>query len=192
MSLLYIAPVITDRSPADIAAQTTKAFFNVLDWQRIYNNAEVTKQIVDFLLGLNITFNTVGSVSITTIPTVAELNTLLANINRIYQASGLQTTLGLELIKEDWQDGTTVQSPNYINANEWENLVNKIFTSITPVFDYRIYCGVAGAGQLRFYQHRWRVYPWVAESANPVRRLRTGRGVMGRSLTFQNKFRRYD
>lgn len=192
MTNVYLEPIVTDRVLADVTNETVKGFYNVADWQRLYHNAQVAKVLVDWVLSLNITFNVVEDVAITTIPSVNDLNILLANINRIYQSSTLQQTLGLALLNEAWADGTATASPDYLDANEWESLLDAVYTSIAPVLDYRVYCGVPAVGQPRFYQHRWRTFEWVADAVAPVRRERTGMAICSAGLTRNNGFRRYD
>ena len=186
----YTEP-ITDRAQSDIDNLTVKAFFNVADWQRIYNNAQVAKALLDFLFSINITFDTVTEPTIITIPTVTQLNTLLANIDRLRIESNLPAITELNEIASDWKEGSGAPSPDYLDANEWEQVIDLIFASVGKVPNYYIYCGVASVGQIRMYQHRWRLYTWIEESLSPVRRARTGIAKTGTGLTWNNGFRRY-
>lgn len=187
----YITPVY-DRTALDVTNRTAKGFLNVADWQRVYNNAQVTKALVDFLLSISITFDTLTEPTITTIPTVSELNTLLANIDRIRINSALPAISGLVEIKDDWTAGSSADTPTYLDVNDWEQVLNVIFTMIGYSVEYIIYCGVATTGQPRFYQHRWRMFGWVEPSATPVRRSRVNVATSGTGLTRTNGFRRYD
>jgi hypothetical protein len=187
----YIAPV-TDRSAADIANKTAKAFFNVADWQRVHNNAQVTKALVDFLLSINVTFDAVIEPTIATVPTVAQLNALLGNIDRLRIESSLPAITGLAEITSDWQSGTGANAPDYLDANEWEQVLDVILNSVAKAVEYQIYCGVANVGQMRFYQSRWRKYAWVQNAVSPVRSHRTGIAVSGAGITWNNGFRRYN
>lgn len=184
---------ITDRTAEDVTNKTVKAFFNVADWQRIYNNAQVTKSLVDFLLSINITFNSVATSTITTIPTAASLNTLLANINLIVTSkNNLPAIAGLTTLKDDWAEGTGADSPDYLDANEWETILDLILSMVINAVEYRIYCGVANVGQPRFWQHRFRdLLSWVANAVSPVRLARTGIAACGVGLMRNNRFRRY-
>lgn len=185
----YTTP-ITDRTALDVTNKTAKAFFNVADWQRIYNNTQVTKALVDFLLSINITFNTVATPTITTIPTVTELNTLLANIERIRLASNLPAITGLTEITSAWLAGSSVDAPDYLDVNEWEKVIESIRSNIINAVDYAIHCGVATSGQVRFYQARWRKYAWIENSETPSRLPRTGLAITGTGLQRQNTYRR--
>lgn len=186
----YTTP-ITDRTALDVTNKTAKAFFNVADWQRIYNNTQVTKALVDLLLSINITFNTVVTPTILTIPTVTELNTLLANIERIRIASNLPSITGLTEITSAWLAGSSVDAPDYLDVNEWEQVLDIVFAVIGYSVEYAVYCGVAAVGQPRFYQHRFRQYTWVADAVSPVRRARTGIATSASGLTRNNSWRKY-
>jgi hypothetical protein len=187
----YVPP-ITDRTAEDIATQTDKAFFNVADWVRVYGNAELVKTIVEIVLSISITFDAVAEPTTTSIPTVAAFNTLLANINRIRLNSRLSGIDGLVAVNENWTAGISEDAPTYDTVNEWELVLDlirdNIYLSITY---YTVYCGVANAGQPRFYQSRWRQYNFVLPSLTPVRRARTGNATCGVGLTRNNYFRRY-
>lgn len=186
----YTTPIF-DRTVDDISARTAKAFFNLSDWMRVYGNAQIVNAIVSALNG-HIAFDTVVEPTITTIPTVTELNTLLANIERLRVGSGLPPIEGITSIKHDWIEGSAADAPDYLDANDWEKVLDVIFHSVVLSTDYRVYCGVAGAGQPRLYQARWRVHGWVPDSVSPVRRARTGVATTNTGLTRNNSFRRYD
>ncbi|MBK8467725.1 MAG: hypothetical protein IPL32_18075 [Chloracidobacterium sp.] len=156
--MTYITP-ITDRSENDIKSRTAKAFFNVADWQRIYNNAQVTKTLVDLIQGGSILFDTLPSITITTIPTVTELNTLLANIERIRVEANLPAIPGLTSIFAEWGEGVGSESPDYLDVNEWEQVLDLIYNLVPNAGKYYVWCGVASAGQTRFYQSQWRKHP---------------------------------
>lgn len=180
---------ITDRTLTDITTKTAKAFFNVADWVRIYGNAEIINAIVSELNGA-ITFDAITEPTVTRIPTVADINILLANIERIRINSGLPAIDGLVSIKHDWLEGSAADAPDYLDVNTWEKVLDIIFKSVLLSTGYRVYCGVANVGQPRLYQHRWRT--WTIEtSALPFRSPRTGIAVTGASIKQNNSFRRY-
>ncbi len=188
----YTTPV-TDRSADDIVAKTEKAFFNLADWMRIYNNAQIVAVLVAFLNKVEVTFNAVAEPTTATVPTVADLNTLLANIERARLASGVPESYGAVEIKDDWDDGISAEAPDYLDVNQWERVLDVIFNAVGGLVDYnRMYCGVAAVGQPSFYQHRWRQFAWVPVSAAPVRRARTGFASCGTGLTRNNCWRHYD
>lgn len=188
----YLTP-ITDRSQADIDALTSKAFFNVADWLRIYSNAQVAKALVEYLTDhLTIPFTAVTTPTTATIPSVNDLNALLANINRIRVESGLPDIPGLDTLNEAWLAGNNAASPDYTDANEWERVIDIIYNSMQASVEYQVYCGVAAVGQPRFYQHRFRQYPyWVQPAVSPVRTIRMGFAGSGVGMTRNNSWRRY-
>lgn len=186
-------PPVYDRTALDITNLTAKAFFNVADWVRVYNNALVVNELVEFLLSINITFDTVTTPTITTIPTVTQLNTLLANIERIRVAACLPAITGLTEVTAAWVAGNAEDSPTYLDANTWERVLDVIYNSIAASVEYQPYCGVFAVGQPRFYQHRFRQFAaWIPNSAAPVRRARTGVASANAGLKRNNGFRRYD
>jgi hypothetical protein len=187
----FVTP-ITDRTAADIAAKTAKAYLNILDWVRIYGNAEYVNWLLEYLSDVEIEFNTLTEPTITTIPEGAgDINELLENIEQIRVWSGIASYGGMTEIKDDWFSGPAAAAPDYEDVNQWEETLEIIHEAIFRSSDYRIYCGVATAGQERFYQHRWRRM-WVLPSTSPVRRSRTGVAMANAGLTRNNMFRRYD
>lgn len=182
---------ISDRTALDITNRTAKAFMNVADWQRIYNNAQMADTLVSFLLSTGITFDAIADPTITTIPTVTQLNTLLANIERVRVASGLPAITGLVEITSIWTAGSAANAPDYLDVNTWEQVLSIIYLTIGLSVEYSVYCGVSATGQPRFYQHRFRQYGWVLPSPSPVRRARTNAAACGAGLTRNNGFRRY-
>lgn len=186
----YKAPII-DRSLADIAARTSKAFFNASDWQRVYGNAEITNALVAYLTKVSIQFDIIPDATIATVPTVSELNALLANIERIRVSAGFPAINGLVEIKDDWAAGSAATAPDYLDANDWERVLDILISTIGSLTEYVVYCGVSAAGQPRFYQHRFRQYDWVQAAETPLRRARTNVAVTGAGLTRNNGYRRY-
>ena len=121
----YTTPVI-DRTNADIIARNSKAFMNVADWTRIYRNAQLASSLSAIELDEIITFDILPTPTITYIPRVSFLNTLLANIERTRLAmSSLIPTL--TEIKDDWEGGAHKVSPNYQYVNLWEKTIDVIW-----------------------------------------------------------------
>ena len=149
----YTTP-ITDRSAADIAAKNSKAFFNVSDWTRIYNNSSETNSAIDTALGLSIAFTTLTTPTNATIPTVSEINSFLANIERMRSAlsSNIADSEFVE-IKDDWIAGQSNSAPNYTHVNSWGKVIDIIYQVYKPTYvTERVpICGVAqcGTGLLR-------------------------------------------
>jgi hypothetical protein len=186
-----VSPV-TDRTFADVTNRTAKGFINVSDWIRIYENAQLMSLVTAFLLNTEIQFDQLAEPTATSFPTVEDLNTLLANIQRAREASGLPTIEGLDDIKTDWTAGVSSASPNYVDANTWERVTQLVLTSVVASLEYKIYTGVANCGQERFYQCRWRVSnQFVPSAESPTRKVRMGNAQTGTGLTRQNSYRRY-
>jgi hypothetical protein len=183
-------PPITDRAQLDITNKTAKAFFNVADWVRIYDNAEAVNAFVSFLNSV-IPFDQITYPTTLTIPSVANLNILLANIERIRLTSNLPAIAGLNEVTSNWQSGSAANAPTYMDVNTWEQVLDVLLTTVNNSIQYRVSCGVASAGQARFYQHRFRQYQWVEDVVSPVRRHKLGIAVSGVGLTRNNRFRRY-
>jgi hypothetical protein len=183
----YITPIY-DRTKADIDAKTAKAYFNISDWLRIEANTAFVKSLVDAVLDTTIAQNTLTEPTITTFPTATEINEFLENIEVIRQTVGLPASF-TPAIKITWQEGFGAVSPDYEDANLWEQVLTFIFIYLVKITDYRVYCGVSTVGQARFYQHRWRVYPWWDYPFDIVRTSRSGIATTGASLTRNNKFR---
>jgi len=188
----YTTP-ITDRNNTDIATRTAKAFINILDWSRIYGNSHITKLLLDFLYGSSTVFTELTTPVITTIPTVTEINSLLANIERIRIVAALPTIAGLSEVKDDYIEGSSADAPDYVDANLWENVLDIVHSKVVLSAEYVIYCGLATVGQPRFYQHQWRQFAgWVGVSGSPVRRARTNQAICNAGLKRNNGYRRYD
>jgi hypothetical protein len=187
----YITPIY-DRAESDIENRTSKAFFNVTDWARIHNNTQVAQLLVEALLSIDITSNTVTPPTMTTIPTVTQLNEFLENIETLRLASALPEITGLVAIKYDWIAGRMAGTPDYLVVNDWERVLDIVYNAIARSVEYAIYCGVGAVGQPRFYQHRFRRYGWVQPSDTPSRHARAGVATCGTGLTRNNSYRRYD
>lgn len=151
----YTTPIY-DRTAEDITSLTSKAYFNVADWARIYDNAEAAHALVESLLNIIVVFDEVVPPTMETIASVTALNTLLANIERLRLASTLPAIIGLVAIKYTWLAGANEEVPDYSIVNSWEQVIDIIYTSVPRALEYWIPCGVSAAGQPRFYQHRFR------------------------------------
>lgn len=165
----WIQP-ITDRALSDVVSKTSKGYFNVSDWERIDNNSRVAKALVDFLLSTSVAYGATISPEITTIPTVANLNTLLTNIENLRTAVNAYTITGIVTIKKDWLSGAGQPAPDYEDVNDWERNIDLIYNGIGDATGYS---------------------DWVTDSVSPVRRARAGMATSGVGLTRNNGFRRY-
>ena len=182
---------ITDRTAADLLARNSKAFLNVADWHRIYGNAQLANQLLNSLLDADLDFPESVLPDITSFPSIAEVNELLNALEQMRLESGLPALPGLVELRTDWLAGGSAQAPDYLDLNAWERVIEVLFSSAGLVAENFVYCGVAAAGQPRFYQHRWRQFQWVPDALAPVRRARTGAAKTGTGLKRQNQYRRY-
>lgn len=147
---------ITDRTLADIQNRAAKAFFNVADWNRINGNtAEVQAQILS-LLGVNVALITLTAPTTTTFPSAASINQLVENIERLRVAACLPSATGIVPLKYDYQAGAGAEAPDYQAVNAWEQALNLMHNLLPQAADYFVSCGVAAAGQARFWQARFR------------------------------------
>jgi hypothetical protein len=153
--MAYTTPIF-DRALSDITNRTAKGLFNVSDWQRIYDNSEAVNILVSDTIGITITFDALTPPTITTIPAVSDINSLLQNIERTRLASGLPAITGLVEIKYNWTAGTDQLAPTYLTVNSWEEVLDIIYYAIIRASTYWIPCGISTAGQARFWQHGFR------------------------------------
>ncbi len=128
--MTYTTP-ITDRDAADIAAQNSKAFWNVADWVRVYGNSLETNTHLNSEFSTSISFDAISAVVNTDIPTIAEINEFLANIERmrawvvdntVFYPAALDTE-----IKDDYTAGQSETAPSYINVNRWESHIDLMY-----------------------------------------------------------------
>jgi hypothetical protein len=123
--MAYVTPV-TDRTSADIAARNSKAFMNVVDWTRIYNNSQLVNSLAAIMLGTGITFDVIALPTITTIPSVTNLNLLTGNIERIRVAVAAVLP-SLTEIKDDYIAGAGEVAPRYTDVNLWESTLDAVW-----------------------------------------------------------------
>lgn len=127
--MAYTTPV-TDRTAADIAAKNPKAYFNVADWTRVYDNSQLVNSLAAVMLDQQITFNTLTAPTIATIPSVIDFNILVGNIEflRAYFNNEVPNVAGtLVSIKDDWEAGFNKDAPDYVDANLWESTLDAIW-----------------------------------------------------------------
>lgn len=120
----YITPV-TDRAQSDIDALNSKAYFNVADWQRIYNNARLMIDVANILGGFSLGWDSLTDPSTTSFPSVTDFNTLLENIELARQAVDIPEAQ--TAIKYDWVAGLDYPSPNFNHVNQWESVIDAIW-----------------------------------------------------------------
>jgi hypothetical protein len=125
----YITP-ITDRSIADIIDQTSKAYFNIADWERVYNNSRLASSLASIALNTPIAFSGFTLPTITTDPRtmVANINMMTGNIENVRLAVEGESIPGTESeIKDDYIAGKGQVTPNYTDVNLWESTIDAIW-----------------------------------------------------------------
>lgn len=131
----YTTPVF-DRTQADITAQNAKAFLNVADFIRIYDNAEIVNGLFTSEIGYTIQFDALTNPTTASIPTKTYLNTLLANIERMrfwaatYLSDYISDPLFVE-IKDDWGEGYSESAPNFTHINSWEKVLDVMYNIVS-------------------------------------------------------------
>jgi len=124
--MAYVTAV-TDRDAADIVARNSKAFWNVADWTRVYNNTLLVYSLIE-AHGSIFTPTLLSSPVITTIPSVTDFNLFLANIENIRAAVSGEPISGISIaIKTDWIAGPGQPAPKYSDANLWESTLDAIW-----------------------------------------------------------------
>jgi hypothetical protein len=179
---------IYDRVLADITNKTSKGFFNVADWVRINGNTQIVNALINVLKSLNITFDTLTPPTIATIPNIDDVNDFVDNIERIRAASGVPLATGLVALKNDYTSGGI--TPDYTTVNDWERDLDLLRSYLIKAAYFTPYCGVPSVGQTRFWQVRFRRFPFAAPD-NSIRSPRAGVAICGSGLQRQNNFRRY-
>jgi hypothetical protein len=153
--MAWVTP-INDRVLSDITTPTAKGLWNVADWTRVDGNTAVIKAMLDAAGYLDIPLYSLTPPTITTIPEVADMNHLIENIERLAQSACLPALIGLAALVYNFLTGANATAPYYTDANDWEGNQKKLYEAIPRAISYRISCGVAAAGQVRTWQHRFR------------------------------------
>ncbi len=186
----YVQP-ITDRTTEDIRNRTQKAFWDVVDWQRVNGNTEYAAALVKAFLSIEIVLNPVVEPGMATIPKVAEFNSLIQNIEIVRDAAGFEYNTLFEDLNSAWIEGFGAASPDYEDVNAWEKTLELLAAFLLDGASYTVYSGMATAGEPYYYQTRWMDFQWVEPLLAWKRSPRTGVAISGRGLTMQNSFRRY-
>jgi hypothetical protein len=184
----WITP-ITDRALSDILNRTAKGFFNVLDWSRIYGNAEYVCTLIEVLKSINVDCPVLETPTTATIPNAEDINDFLEGLETLRIASTLSNP-DLVVLKTDYTSGESAETPDYEDVNSWENNLLILKNFLIRSSAYEVFCGVAEAGQIRFWQNRFRT-PFIQPTAPNTRRVRCGVAICGTGLTRQNGMRGY-
>lgn len=150
-------PGVFDRTIADILARNSKAYLNIADWSRIYDNASYLNGQYAALYGSScgpIPFTAIAVPTYSTQGAAADLNTLLTNIRNLWTVPGL-TISGVVDIKIDWTGGISSLSPTYVDVNDWERDLDLLYEYIRYA-RRRPRTGVATAGMSLTRQNGFR------------------------------------
>jgi hypothetical protein len=146
---------IADRTAADLVARNAKAFFNLADWTRVRNNTTEVRALILSLLGVSISAASLSTPTTSTVPAAADVNALIGDIETCRETAALPLSLAPAL-EHDYVGGPSQIAPDYLDVNDWETVLLNIHGLLANAVDYSIPCGVAAAGQDRFYQNQWR------------------------------------
>lgn len=150
----YVTP-ITDRKNMDIVNQTSKGYFNLSDWNRIYGNALHVNGEIASRFGGAPTFTIISTPTSTTIPSPSVFNQLLTNIHAMQQLMSVYLYMvTLPTIRTDWSFEETF---SYIHVNVWEQLLDLIHVNL-PTIELRFpITGIAITGADRTRNSMFRI-----------------------------------
>ena len=176
---------IDDRTQADINARTAKAFINVLDWARIYGDVRYAQAVVNAMLALNIPVTDLVQPTITTIPSVDDVNAMIADIERLRVAASLPISQVVAL-KTDYKAGPSQDAPDYRAVNDWERDLRLIRDLLAVAAEQALYCGAFNCGQDRIIANSFRPWRGYVLEAGPSPRLPRLGAKAGANLMRQN------
>jgi len=140
----YYIPVITDRVQTDVTWHTAKGFFNLSDWQRIYQNSYTAS------IATGSSFDTITPPTLTSIPSIVNLNKLILNIERARLAS--ISAGALSSLRYNWGEGN-VSAIRFTDVNLWEQTLAAILDVYIQRYER---CGIAKCGQGLTRNNGWR------------------------------------
>ena len=183
----WIDPIY-DRTQGDIDARAAKAFFNLLDWARIYGDTRQIQAVVNVMLALDIPVTDQAQPIITTIPTVESINAMIADIERLRVAAAMPTSLVTPL-KVDYKAGPSQDAPDFNAVNAWERDIYLIRALLATAAEQALYCGAFNCGQDRLVANGFRTWRGYVADANNLYRLPRMGASAGAGLTRQNRWR---
>lgn len=121
----YVTP-ITDRAASDVdATPTSKGYFNVADWVRIYGNARLMVSLSSVMLNQSLPWTVITDPTVLSFPSVTDFNSLLLSIETTRLAVNIPAAS--TPIKYDWLAGSQVNAPKYTHVNTWEQTIDAIW-----------------------------------------------------------------
>lgn len=183
---------VYDRTATDVANRVAKAFFNVTDWLRVYENTIQDQGVLNALMAQEVVLTDLANPTMYQLVDVDEINSLVANIDLLREYTAVNISTGLIPLPHDYLAGPGATAPSYLTVNDWEQDLLLIREILVRYADYRISCGVAACGQLRFWQSRFQNWmEYIQDDPTPAQSARTGIAVSGARLLDNNFFRRY-
>lgn len=144
----YTTPVY-NRTLTDVQTRTSKGLFNVADWNRIYGNTQYVSNDLLTLVGLIVIAPTIATPTTSSIPQVADFNSVLACIEAMrvqmttYYAAVISAITTLTYIA-----GAGEKAPDYLAVNQWEYCLDqiKVLVESFAALAEKVICGVATCG----------------------------------------------
>jgi hypothetical protein len=135
---------ITDRAEIDVINKTSKGYYNYTDPNRVDNNTRYLEEYVEANIGYTITLSAYTTSTVSTLPTVAQINGLEANINAVRDGLGYDPADWITL-NEDWEAEVNDEFL-YTNANNLEQNLLTLKENFEDIFDAFRYCGTFWSG----------------------------------------------
>lgn len=145
-------PTITDRTQEDITNKTTKAYWNLADWERVTFNTNMVRARIATLGGLETPLHELATPTMSTYPRAQDINHLIDNIQRVRAGAAVP----LAPLRRDYESGLGAVVPDYTAANEWERVLEALRFAVPHAARCFVSCGVATAGQSRPWQSQFR------------------------------------
>jgi len=181
----YMDPTY-DRTQDDIDNKTAKAYMNVRDWNRIWNNTYVLIRAIEYytdtmLLEVLDPINEDPEIEMFEQAVMSDhpffndyraVYIVAQQINNLYvYATMTYYQYGMPAIWTSFTAGPNGRGLNFDHVNSWELRVHLMYTNLAAHFSFS---------------------SWVPNSVSPVRSPRTFVASAGSDLTNQNYFRQYD
>lgn len=156
MTLGYILP-ITNRLLNDVQQGYPKGKFGVSDWQRIDNNTQYARDLVESTHSVLIPWIELATPTREVYPPAADINALVRNIISVQNAAVLAQNAQLYTLKANYEDGSDKQSPDYLIVNAWEKVIDLIVQRYLTFIRGRVpVIGIAVVGGDLNRQNQWR------------------------------------
>lgn len=136
--------LIYDRTKLDIINLTSKGHYNYIDLNRIESWCQyLAERLTSYSYTVSILTKT--NWTMLDFPTQSEMERIRQNINTLKQAYFSFTQIPGNLEYMTWE-----------KANDIEKILNEIDYILRHMENNLVYCGVAGCGQNRIWQQRFR------------------------------------